>query len=36
MPASVVVTEWLAATTWAERVRLRLPWNSWSGHLLPD
>ncbi|WP_248832297.1 ISAs1 family transposase [Frankia sp. Mgl5] len=30
------VTEWLAATTRAERVRLRLPWNPWNGHLLPD
>ncbi|KDA40590.1 ISAs1 family transposase [Frankia sp. B2] len=30
------VTEWLAATSWTERVRLRLPWNPWDGHLLPD
>lgn len=30
------VTEWLQATTWQERVRLRLPWNPWDGHLLPD
>ncbi|MEX5638137.1 transposase family protein, partial [Parafrankia sp. FMc2] len=30
------VTEWLAATSWAERVRLRLPWNPWDGHRLPD
>jgi integrase len=32
----VAVTEWLAATTWAERVRLRLPWDPWNGHRLPD
>jgi len=30
------VTEWLAGTSWEERVRLRLPWDPWGGHLLPD